>query len=74
MITEEDLKELQERVLQQKWKNYLKNHLLMKTNIMTSSDWLIFIQFVSHMLNMLVAFMCVLVIVYIVGFRKGGDM
>jgi putative flippase GtrA len=74
MITEEDLKELQERVLQQKWKNYLKNHLLMKTNIMTSSDWLIFIQFVSHMLYMLVAFMCGLVIGYIVGFRNGGDM
>jgi hypothetical protein len=41
---------------------------------MTNTDWLIFIQFVSHMLYMFVSFMCGVIIGYILGFRNGGDM
>lgn len=51
--------------------NSLKNHAHMK---MTTNDWIIFINFVSDMLYMFVAFMCGLIIGYIVGFRNGGDM
>jgi len=40
--------------------------------IMTTTDWLIFIEFVSHILYMFVSFMCGLIIGYIVGFRNGG--
>jgi hypothetical protein len=42
----------------------------MKT--MTTTDWMIFIEFVSHMLYMFIAFMCGIIIGYIVGFRNGG--
>ncbi len=41
--------------------------------IMTTSDWIIFIEFFSNMLYMLVSFMCGLIIGYIVGFRNGGE-
>jgi hypothetical protein len=39
---------------------------------MTTSDWLIFFDFVSHVLYMFVAFMCGIIIGYIAGFRNGG--
>ena len=41
---------------------------------MTTDEWFIFIDFFSHMLYMFVAFMCGLVIGYLVGFRNGGGM
>jgi hypothetical protein len=39
---------------------------------MTNSEWLEVIQFTSHMLYMFVAFMCGIIIGYIVGIRNGG--
>ena len=42
--------------------------------MMTTEEWFIFIDFFSHMLYMFVAFMCGLVIGYLVGFRNGGGM
>jgi hypothetical protein len=39
---------------------------------MTTTEWIDFIQFVSHILYMFIAFMCGLIIGYIVGFRNGG--
>jgi hypothetical protein len=44
----------------------------MKTKMMTTTEWIIFIEFVSNLLYMFVAFMCGIVIGYIVGFRDGG--
>lgn len=42
--------------------------------MITDSEIIEFINFVSHMLYMFVAFMCGLIIGYIVGFRNGsGD-
>jgi hypothetical protein len=43
----------------------------MRTMI-TTTDWLLFIEFASHMLYMFIAFMCGVIIGYIVGFRNGG--
>ena len=40
--------------------------------MMTTMDWIEFIDFVSQELYLLVAFMCGLIIGYIVGFRSGG--
>ena len=39
---------------------------------MTYEEWLLFIDFVSNELYLFVAFMCGLIIGYIVGFRNGG--
>ena len=39
---------------------------------MTTEEWFIFIDFFSHMLYMFGAFMCGLIIGYLVGFRNGG--
>jgi hypothetical protein len=41
---------------------------------MTTSEWMLFIEFTSHMLYMFVAFMCGVLIGYIVGLRNGGGM
>jgi len=41
---------------------------------MTTTEWLEFIAFVSHMLYLWVSFMCGVLIGYIVGFRNGGGM
>jgi len=41
---------------------------------MTTNDWIEFILFTSHMLYMFVAFMCGIVIGYMVGFRNGSGM
>ena len=40
--------------------------------MMTTTEWIEFIEFTSHVLYMFVAFMCGLIIGYIVGFRNGG--
>jgi len=40
---------------------------------MATEEWFIFIDFFSHVLYMFVAFMCGLIIGYIVGVRNGGD-
>ena len=39
---------------------------------MTTTEWIEFIDFVSDMLYMFVAFMCGLIIGYILGFKSGG--
>ena len=39
---------------------------------MTTTEWIEFINFVSDMLYMLIAFMCGLIIGYILGFKNGG--
>ena len=54
--------------------NSLKNHLHTRMKKMTAEDWILFIQFTSHLLYMYVAFMCGVIIGYIVGFRNGGGM
>jgi len=41
---------------------------------MSTEEWFIFIDFFSHMLYMFVAFMCGLIIGYLIGFRNGGGM
>ena len=41
---------------------------------MSTTEWFEFIEFVSHMLYMFVAFICGLIIGYLVGFRNGGGM
>jgi hypothetical protein len=41
---------------------------------MTTSEFLEFIEFVSDLLYFFVAFMCGLIIGYMVGFRNGGGM
>jgi hypothetical protein len=41
--------------------------------MMTSAEWMIFIEFLSHMLYMFIAFMCGIIIGYIVGFQNGGQ-
>jgi hypothetical protein len=41
---------------------------------MTTSEWLEFINFVSHLLYFFVAFMCGLVLGYIIGFKNGGGL
>ena len=53
--------------------NSLKNHPHMRMKKMTAEDWIIFIQFASHLLYMYVAFMCGVIVGYIVGIRNGGD-
>jgi hypothetical protein len=40
--------------------------------MMSTTEWLEFISFVSDMLYMFVAFMCGLIIGYVIGFRNGG--
>ena len=69
VLTEEDYKSYKKEFSNRRWMSSLKNHRLMK---MTTNDWLIFINFVSDMLYMFVAFMCGLIIGYIIGFRNGG--
>jgi hypothetical protein len=39
---------------------------------MTTSEWLEFVDFVSHELYLLIAFLCGLIIGYLIGFRNGG--
>lgn len=41
---------------------------------MTTEEWLILIEFASHLLYMFVAFMSGVIIGYLVGFRNGGGM
>lgn len=41
---------------------------------MTDAELLVFIQFVSDLLYMLIAFMCGLIIGYIVGFNNNGGL
>lgn len=43
----------------------------MRMKKMTSEDWIIFIDFTSHVLYMFVAFMCGIIIGYITG--KNGE-
>ncbi len=52
--------------------NFLKNHLLMRMKKVNTEEWIIFINFTSHLLYMFVSFMCGVVIGYIVGIRDGG--
>jgi hypothetical protein len=41
---------------------------------MTTTEWIEFIEFTSHMLFMLVAFMSGLIMGYMIGFRNGGGL
>jgi len=39
---------------------------------MTGEEWMIFIQFLSHILYMYVAFMSGVLLGYVIGFRNGS--
>ena len=39
---------------------------------MTATDWLEFVDFVSHELYLFIVFLCGLIIGYLVGFKNGG--
>ena len=55
--------------------NFLKNHLLMRMmKMITTTEWLEFIAFTSHILYLFVAFMSGVILGYVVGFRNGGGM
>jgi hypothetical protein len=41
---------------------------------MTNAEWLEFIEFCSKELYFLVAFMCGIILGYMVGFKNGGDL
>lgn len=42
--------------------------------MMTTTEWIDFIEFISDLLYLFVSFMSGLVLGYIIGFRNGGDL